>query len=355
NRVVVAPMCQYSAHDGVANDWHLMHMGQFAVAGCGLFITEATGVVPEGRITPGCLGLWNDEQEEALGRIIRFAKDYGNAAMGIQLAHAGRKASTQSPWEGGAPQSADGGGWSEIVGPSAIPFADGWPVPRELDAAGLARVKQGFVDAAKRADRAGFDLVEIHAAHGYLLHTFLSPISNQRTDDYGGSLENRMRFPMEVFEAIRAVWPEDKPLGIRISATDWIDGGWEIDDSVAFAMALEEMGCDFIHVSSGGLDPAQEITAGPGYQVGLCAEITSVTDMATIAVGMIDEPKQAETIVSSGQADMIALGRPMLLNPHWAWRASVELRADAPFPRQYQRAHPSLSALPVPGNPPKKK
>jgi NADPH2 dehydrogenase len=354
NRIVVAPMCQYSAHDGDMSDWHLVHLGQFAVSGAALVIAEATGVEPEGRITPGCPGLWSDSNEAAMARVIRFFRDYGHARIGIQLAHAGRKASTDAPWRGGKPLTAQQGAW-QTVGPSAIPYGPGWHTPEAMTGQTMQRVKDAFVQATRRAARLDYDLVEIHSAHGYLMHQFLSPLSNQRDDAYGGSLENRMRFPLEVFEAARAVWPADKPLGVRFSATDWVEGGWTVEDSVAYATALEARGCDFVHVSSGGNSPAQQIDAGPGYQVGFAAEIRRAVGIPVIAVGKISEAVQAETILRSGQADMVALARGMLYDPHWAWHAAVALGEDAPFPPQYARAHPSLSGLPIPGNPPAKK
>ncbi len=351
NRIVVSPMCQYTAQDGTVGDWHLMHLGQFAVSGAGLVFVEATGVEPEGRITPGCVGLYSDENEAGLARVVRFCRSYGNARLGLQLAHAGRKASSEVPWRGGRPLAADDGGW-QTVAPSALPYTPGGPEPTALDGEGLARIKGAFVQAAERALRLDFDLIEIHAAHGYLLHQFLSPLSNRREDAYGGSLENRMRFPLEVFEAVRGAWPEDRPLGIRISASDWIEGGWDLAGSIALALALKERGCDFIDVSSGGLAPAQAVEAGPGYQTGFAAEVKRLSGLTTIAVGLVTEPRQAETIVRSGQADLVALARMMLFNPRWPWHAAEALGARADFPPQYQRSHPSLQGEPIPGNPP---
>lgn len=351
NRIVVSPMCQYTANEGTVGDWHLMHLGQFAVSGAGLVFVEATGVEPEGRITPGCVGLYSDENEAGLAQVVQFCRAYGNAKLGLQLAHAGRKASADVPWRGGSPLAADDGGW-RTVAPSALPYAPAWPEPAALDGEGLTRIKGAFVQGAERALRLDFDLIEIHAAHGYLLHQFLSPLSNQREDSYGRSLENRMRFPLEVFEAVRGAWPEDRPLGIRISASDWIEGGWDLEGSVALARALKERGCDFIDVSSGGLAPAQAVEAGPGYQTGFAAEVKRLSGLATIAVGLVTEPRQAETIVRSGQADMVALARMMLFNPRWPWHAAEALGAQAAFPPQYQRSHPSLQGEPIPGNPP---
>jgi NADPH2 dehydrogenase len=351
NRIVVSPMCQYSAHDGTVGDWHVMHLGQFAVSGNGLVIVEATGVEAVGRITPGCVGLYSDENEAALARVLKFCRDYGNAAMGIQLAHAGRKASADMPWRGGKPLSPVDGGWP-TVSPSALPYGPGWPVPTAFDREGLARVKRAFVAATERALRIGFDLVEIHAAHGYLLHQFLSPLSNERDDDYGGSPENRMRFPLEVFDAVRAAWPAERPLGIRVSATDWVDGGWDVEGTCGFARELAKRECDFIVVSSGGMSPRQAIDAGPGYQTGFAAEVRRASGLVTMAVGQITDPHHAEAILRSGQADMIALARGMLFNPRWPWHAAKELGAQAAYPPQYQRTHPSLQGEPIPGNPP---
>ncbi len=353
NRIIVAPMCMYSAVDGTATDWHLMHLGQFAVAGPGLVFVEASGVEAEGRITPGCVGLYSDANEAALKRVVDFCKGYGNSKMGMQLAHAGRKASTDFPWLGGKPiPASDARGW-QTVGPSATPFADGWQTPTEFDDAGLARIKQAFVQATERCIRIGFDVIELHMAHGYLFHQFLSPISNKRTDQYGGSLENRMRFPLEVFDAVRAVWPKGAALGVRISATDWVaSSSWDTKESCEFAKALKAHGCDFIDVSSGGNSMEQQIDAGPGYQTGFAEEIRRASGLATMAVGQITSPHQAESIIRSGQADMVALARGMLYNPHWVWHAAEALNADAAYPPQYMRTHSSLRGLPIPGNPP---
>ena len=351
NRIVVAPMCQYSAVDGNLNDWHFMHLGQYAVSGTGLVFVEACGVEPEGRITPGCPGLYNDENEAAMKRIIDFNRDYGNSKLGIQLAHAGRKASANVPWNGGTPLSAEDGAW-QTSAPSALPYADGWHVPTAESIQGLERIKQAFVQAAERAVRVGFEVIEIHAAHGYLLHQFLSPLSNQREDDYGGSLENRLRFPLEIFEAVKGVCPDNVACGIRVSATDWVDGAWSVEDTVEFGKRLKDLGCDFIDVSSGGNSPLQEITTGPGYQVPFADQIRRETGLATMAVGMITEPQQAEDILMAEQADFIALARGMLYDPRWTWHAAEALGAQASFPPQYQRCHPSLRGAPIPGNPP---
>ncbi len=351
NRIIVAPMCMYSAHEGTPTDWHLMHLGQFSVSGAGLVFVEATAVEPEGRITPGCTGLYNDEHEAAFARIIRFFRDFGSARIGIQLAHAGRKASTNVPWKGGTPLSNDEGAWQTIA-PSAIPYAEGWHQPEEFSEETFARVRSAFEQAAERASRLGFDVLEIHSAHGYLLHQFLSPITNKRIDKYGGSLENRMRFPLEVFEAVRAVCPDHIPVGVRFSATDWIKGGWDLENSKAYAAALAERGCDFFDVSSGGTAPEQNIQSGPGYQTGFASEIRQATGVTTIAVGRITDPVQAETILKTGQADMIAMARGALYDPRWPWHAAEVLGDTAAFPPQYMRTHPSLQGEPIPGNPP---
>lgn len=334
NRIVVSPMCQYSAEDGSATDWHLVHLGQFAVSGPGLVITEATAVNREGRISAQDLGLYSDENERALARVLAFCREHGRSAMGVQLAHAGRKASALQPWNGGGPLQA--GGW-EPVAPSAVSFGDGWPTPRALDRAGMDQVVRDFVSATHRARRLGFDLVELHAAHGYLLHEFLSPLSNRREDRYGGSLENRMRFPLEVFEAIRAEWPEEKPLGVRISAVDHVAEGWQLEDSVAFAAALRARGCDYVDTSSGAIAKGIRFETGPGYQVRYAAEVRARADVPTCTVGMITDPHQAEQIVRSGQADLVALARGFLADPRWVWHAAKALKAELDYVPQYQR------------------
>jgi 2,4-dienoyl-CoA reductase-like NADH-dependent reductase (Old Yellow Enzyme family) len=304
-------------------------------------IVEATAVEPRGRITYGDLGLYADENEAALQRIVAFFRQYGRAKIGIQLAHAGRKASDHLPWEEhGRPLAPEEGAWT-TVGPSEISYDDAWPPPRALDQPGLEAVKLAFVQATRRAARLDFDLVELHAAHGYLLHEFLSPLSNQRTDAYGGSKENRMRFPLEVFEAMRQVWPEHKPLGVRISATDYAEAGWDIEDSVAFAAALQQRGCDYIDVSGGGLVPWQRLAVGPGYQVPFATRIKQAVGIATLTVGMITRPRQAEEIIAQGQADLVALARGMLYDPRWAWHAAEDLWVDLEYPPQYRRCHPS--------------
>ena len=342
NRIVVSPMCQYSAVDGTVGDWHIMHLGQFAVGGAGLVMVEASGVEAAGRISPGCVGLYSDENEAALARVVRFCREHSKAKVGIQLAHAGRKASVDLPWNGGASLTPDNGAW-QTYGPSALPFAPGWHTPQASDRAGLDRIKAAFVQAARRAERIGFDLIELHSAHGYLMHSFLSPVSNKRTDDYGGSLENRMRFPLEVFEAVRTVWPENKPLGMRVSASDWVPDGWNIEGTVALAKQLKARGCDFMDVSSGGNAHDQKIDLGPGYQTQFAEAVRRESGLATMAVGMITEPIQAETILKTGQADMIALARALLYDPRWPWHAAAALGDKAYCPPQYYRAHASLA------------
>ncbi len=330
NRVVVSPMCQYSAVDGVPQDWHFAHLGRFAIGGAGTVFVEATGVLPEGRISHGDVGLWNDEQQAALARIAAFLKSQG-ATPGIQLAHAGRKASSHRPWQGRIAVTADNALPGEppwvTQAPSAIPFEASWPAPQALDEAGLARIKDAFVAAAKRADAAGFDIVEVHAAHGYLLHEFLSPLSNQRTDAYGGDREARMRFPLEVVGAVRDAWPEDKPLFVRISAIDWVEGGLTIEDSVAFATALKALEVDLVDVSTGGLvNPGPGvIPSTPGYQVEFADAVREGADIPTMAVGLIVDPYQAETILANEQADLVALARAHLDDPNWTQRAKAAL------------------------------
>jgi len=342
NRIVVSPMCQYICEDGNANDWHLMHLGQFCMGAAGLVITEATHVSPEGRISPRCLGLYDDANEAALQRVVDFCRKHGVAKLGIQLAHAGRKGSTHPPGAGGKPLTAREGAWTTLA-PSALPFADGWHIPKALDADGLLRVKQQFVDAARRAARLGFDLAELHIGHGYLLHEFLSPLSNQRTDAYGGSTANRIRFPLEVFDAVRAVWPKDLPCGVRVSATDWVDGGWTPEETVVFARELQSRGCDFLDVTTGQVDPRQKIPFAPGYNVPFAEQVKKATGMPVMAVGMISTARLANEIVESGRADLIAIARGMMDDPRWAWHAARELGAEPPpYAPQYNRCHPSL-------------
>ncbi|MDR3391688.1 MAG: NADH:flavin oxidoreductase/NADH oxidase [Sulfuriferula sp.] len=339
NRIVISPMCQYSAEQGQATDWHLIHLGHMALSGAGLLFIEATAVTAQGRISAGDLGLWSDQTEAALARVIKGIRQYSAIPIAIQLAHAGRKASTQVPWDGGKFVPTQQGGW-QTVAPSALPYSADDAQPLALDKADLQRISYDFAAAAQRAHRLGLDVIELHAAHGYLLHEFLSPLSNVRNDEYGGSLENRMRFPLQVFEAIQSALPDGKPVGIRISATDWVPGGWDIEQSVVFAKALQQRGCAFIDVSSGGLSPLQQIPLEPGYQVPFAARIRQETGLPTIAVGLITEPLQAETIITSGQADMVALARGMLYDPRWPWHAAAQLGAQTDAPKQYWRSQP---------------
>jgi 2,4-dienoyl-CoA reductase-like NADH-dependent reductase (Old Yellow Enzyme family) len=343
NRIVVSPMCQYSATDGTMSDWHLMHLGQFAVGGAGLIFVEATGVEAEGRISPGCTGLYSDANEAAMKRVVAFCRQQGIAKMGIQLGHAGRKASTRVSWERGPALTPAEGGW-ETSAPSALAFNSNYTTPKALDSDGLARVKAAFVQATQRADRAGFDVIEIHGAHGYLIHQFLSPLSNRRNDSYGGDLAGRMSFPLEVFKAMRAVWPSQKALGIRVSATDYVDGGWDLEQTIAFAKELKALGCDFIDVSSGGLSPDQKMEVGPGYQTKFADAVRRETGLTTMTVGLITDPHQAEHILMSGQADMVAMARALLYDPRWPWHAAEALGEAASFPPQYQRSHPRFIA-----------
>lgn len=337
NPIVVSPMCQYSAVDGVPQAWHRQHLGSLVVGGPGAVILEATAVEAIGRITHGCLALHNDAQEAAFADLIAFLRGLGSSAIGVQLAHAGRKASSRRPWEGGAPLAADEEPWP-VVGPSPLPFDEGHPVPAELDADGLARVKAAFVASAERSKRLGFDLVELHGAHGYLLHSFMSPLSNHRTDAYGGSLENRLRFPIEVAQAVREVWPRDRILGMRITGTDWHEEGFTVEEAVVLASELERIGLDYVAVSSGGGAPGLRIPVGPGYQVPLAARVKAETDIAVMAVGMIVDPHQAEAILASGEADLLALARALLDDPRWLWHAAEALGEDTPIPPQYARA-----------------
>ncbi len=340
NRIVIAPMCQYSAQDGNAVDWHLIHLGHLALSGAALLIIEATAVVEEGRITAGDLGLYSDANEAALAKVIAAIRANSPIKVGIQLAHAGRKASSQAPWDGGQQIALGSPGAWQAVAPSALPHLPDEQAPTALDAAGLDRVRQGFVDAARRAARLGIEAIELHAAHGYLLHEFLSPIANQRTDEYGGSLENRLRFPLEVFDAVRAAFPVDRPVWVRLSATDWVDGGWDLDSSVAFAQALKARGCAAIHVSTGGVSAQQKIPLEAGYQVPHAMRIKAEVGLPTIAVGLITEPAQAEAIVASGAADAVGLARAMLYDPRWPWHAAAALGAKVNAPRQYWRSQP---------------
>jgi len=340
NRIVIAPMCQYSAEDGCMTDWHVIHLGQLALSGAALLTIEATAVTPEGRISYGDTGLWSDANEEAMARVLASVRRWSDMPVAIQLGHAGRKASTEKPWLGGAQIAADApNGW-QTVAPSAIAHKQGEVPPSALDAAGLKRVRDAFAAAARRAERLGIDALELHGAHGYLMHQFLSPISNKRTDQYGGSLENRMRFPLEVYDAVRAVFPANKPIGVRVSATDWVEGGWDVQQTIEFAKELKKRDVDWIDVSSGGVSPLQKIPLGPGYQVPMSQAVKQATGLNTIAVGLITETKQAEDIVSSGKADMVALARGMLYDPRWGWHAAAELHGEVSAPPQYWRSQP---------------
>lgn len=336
NRIVVAPMCEYSATNGLPNDWHFVHLGSRAVGGAGLLITEATAISPEGRISAGDVGIWNEAQQQAWQPIVAFIKAHG-AAAGVQLAHAGRKASSMRPWEGGGPLAADAGAWPTVA-PSAIPFDTHWHVPQALDAAGIAQVIADFRAAAARALAAGFQLIELHGAHGYLLHQFLSPLSNQRTDQYGGSFENRTRLVREVIAAVREVWPEHLPLWLRISATDWSEGGWDIEQTVQLAREVKSMGVDLVDVSSGGLIPHVKIPLAPGYQVPFAARVRHDAGVATGAVGLITESTHAARIIDEGAADLVLIARESLRDPYFPRRAAQELGVTIPAPEQYQRA-----------------
>jgi len=339
NRIMVSPMCQYSAVDGSMTDWHLAHLGMLANSGASLLCFEMTDVEPAGRITPGCSGLYSDANEAALRRVVAFCRTNGQAKLGIQLAHAGRKASTAPPWEASKPLLPAQGGWKPVA-PSAIPMGEGELVPRALAREEIKALVAKFSDSVVRAQQIGFDALELHAAHGYLLHEFLSPLSNRREDEYGGSLANRMRFPLEVVAAMRAAWPAHKPLGVRVSCTDWVEGGWDIEQTIVFARELKKLGCDWIDCSGGGLVTSQVIPVGPGYQVPFAERVRRDAGIATIAVGLITEAKQAEAIIAEGKADMVALARGFLWNPRWAWHAALELGATPRIPPQYLRGRP---------------
>jgi 2,4-dienoyl-CoA reductase-like NADH-dependent reductase (Old Yellow Enzyme family) len=342
NRVVVSPMCQYNSDDGSANDWHLMHLGGFSLGCAGLVICEMTDVAPIGRITPKCAGMWSDENEAALKRVHDFCRTYGVAKLGVQLAHAGRKGPTATPAAGGKPiLSKEEGGWTPEA-PSALPFDTGWPVPHAMTTDDIKRCIGEFVASTKRVERIGFDLIELHGAHGYLLHQFMSPLSNRRTDEYGGSLENRIRFPLEVFRAVRAAWPQQKPLGIRVSATDWVDGGWTLDETLVLARELKKLGCDYIDVSTGGLDPRQKIPLAPGFQVPFADKVKRETGIPTMTVGLIAGYRQAEDILAAGKSDFICIARGAMWDPRWAWHAAEELGAETPYAPKMMRCQPKF-------------
>jgi NADPH2 dehydrogenase len=340
NRIMVAPMCQYSAVDGAANDWHFTHINMLALSGAAMFCIEATHVEAIGRITPGCLGLWNDATEAALKPILASVRKHSKTAVAMQLAHAGRKGSSHTPWDGGQQIPISQGGW-QTEAPSAVPHKDGEAAPLALDAQGLARVRDAFVAAAKRAERLGIDAIELHCAHGYLLHQFLSPIANKRTDQYGGSLQNRLRYPLEVFDAVRSAFPADKPVGVKVSASDWVEGGWDLAQTIELAKELKQRGVDWIDASSGGVSPLQKIPLSPGYQVPFAQGLKEAVGVNTMAVGLITEAQQAEDIVASGKADMVALARGMLYDPRWGWHAAAELGGQVEAPPQYWRSQPS--------------
>ncbi|MGQ3672196.1 NADH:flavin oxidoreductase/NADH oxidase [Xanthobacter sp. TB0136] len=346
NRIVVSPMAQYSAKgDGHVTDWHVMHYGTLAVSGAALTILEATAVLPEGRVSPACLGLWDDAQTEGMKRIVAsFRRSSSSGKVGIQLAHAGRKASVAVPWAGGAGLGPEEGGWA-LLGASDCPYP-GRDVPHAPDEAELEQITQAYLEALRRAGEAGFDVIELHCAHGYLLNSFLSPLSNTRTDRYGGDLEGRMRYPLELFRRMRAAWPAQKPMGVRISAADWVEGGWTLEDSIIFAQRLKALGCDYVAASSGGSSPDQKITPGPGYQVPLAQGIREGAGCTVIAVGMLSDPQLANRVLEEGRADLIAIGRGMLFNPRWAWHACLELKGQMRVPEPYLRCHPSMRHLP---------
>ena len=340
NRIVIAPMCQYSAVDGCMTDWHVMHLGQLALSGAALLTIEATAVVPEGRISYGDVGLWDDATEAAMAKTLESVRKYSDMPIAIQLAHAGRKSSTDLPWHGGkqiAPDQANG--W-QTQAPSMVPFDKSENPPAELTKTEIAELVEAFAAAARRAARLDIAAVQLHAAHGYLMHQFLSPLSNHRTDEYGGSLENRMRFTLEVFDAVRAAFPADRPVTVRVSGTDWVEGGWDVEQTIALVQALKERGCAGAHVSSGGLDPRQEIPVGPNYQVPLARAVKQGTGLPTVAVGLITDYEQAEAIVGTGDADMVALARTILYDPRWPWHAAAHLGGHVKAPPQYLRSQP---------------
>ncbi len=340
NRIIVAPMCQYSAIEGTPGDWHLIHLGHLALSGSGLMILEATAVSPEGRISPQDLGLYSDANEAALARILAAIRAHSTIAVAIQISHAGRKASSRAPWDGGTQLRPDEPmGW-KTEAPSAVSHSDADDTPQALDTTGMARVRTDFVKAAQRAARLGLDGIEIHMAHGYLLHQFLSPLANRRQDSYGGSLGNRMRFPLEVFDAVRAAFPADRPVWARISATDWVPEGWDIEGTVTLSHELKARGCAAIHVTTGGLSPAQAIKLGPGYQVPYAQRVKTDVELPTIAVGLITEAEQAEAIIENGEADAVSLARAMLYDPRWPWHAAAKLGARVSVPKQYWRSQP---------------
>lgn len=340
NRIVISPMCQYSASEGCAQAWHHAHLGQLAMSGAGMLMLEATAIEPAGRITHGCLGLYDDATEAALAGVVALLRSVAPIPLTLQINHAGRKGSSGRPWDGGAQLAPACGGWTPVA-PSAIALHAHETPPRALEGAELAVLRERFVDTARRADRLGFDAIEVHAAHGYLLHQFLSPIANQRDDDYGGSLDKRLRFPLEVVAAMRAAWPAHKPLGVRLSATDWIaHSSWQLAEAIEFSQRCAALGVDWIDVSSGGISPAQQIVLGPGYQVPFARAIRAAVQVPVMTVGLITEGKQAEEILAAGDADLIAIARALLNDPRWVWRAAMALGASVEAPRQYWRCQP---------------
>lgn len=341
NRITVAPMCQYSAVGGSMSDWHLMHLGSLAISGASMLVMEATGVTPEGRITPHCPGLWSDDNEAAMRRVADFVRSVSPLLLGVQLAHAGRKASSHRPWQGHGPLAVDEGAWQTLA-PSAVALADGWPAPHEMSRGDMEALTRAFVQAAQRAARIGLDFVELHSTHGYLLSEFLSPLSNRRTDEYGGSLDNRMRYPLEVFRAIRGGFPPDRFVGAKISGSDFVEGGWNPDDAVVYAGKLKAEGCAYVTVSGGGVALDAKIPVAPGYQVAFAERVKKETGIVTGAVGLISDPRQAEAIIAEGRADFVSLARAMLFNPRWPQHAAVTLGVEAPYPPQYERGSPKL-------------
>ena len=341
NRIVVSPMCQYNSTEGSAVDWHLMHLGSLSMGAAGLVMVEMTNVTLQGRISPRCATLCSDDNEAALKRVIDFCRTYGVAKLGLQLAHAGRKGSQQPPALGGKPLTSDAGAW-ETVAPSPIPYGPGWPTPRELSREQIRQLIAEHVASVRRAQRIGFDVIEMHGGHGYLIHQFLSPLSNQRADEYGGALENRMRFPLETFQAMREEWPADKPLGIRLSATDWVEGGWAPEEAGIFARRLKAIGCDYIDTTTGGLDPRQKVPLSEGYQVPFGARLRRETPIVTMSVGLIDKPAYAEQLIERGDADFVVLGRGALYDPRWAWHAAEALGADTAYAPKYKVCQPAL-------------
>lgn len=339
NRIIISPMCQYSAVDGSASAWHRTHIGNLSLSGASLMLLEATAVEAAGRITPYCLGLYSDANERALANVLDEVRQFSDMPIGIQLCHAGRKASSEAPWRGGAQIAPEDGGW-QASGPSALAQKDGELAPLELDRAGMERIRDAFVASAQRAERLGLAAIELHFAHGYLLHQFLSPVANRRTDEYGGSLENRMRFPLEIYDAVCAVWPAGKPLGVRVSATDWVESGWTVEQTIELAKRLHERGCDWIDVSTGGVSPDQKIPLGPHYQIPFARAVREATGMKTIGVGLITEPADADKVIRDGDADLIALARAVLWDPRWPWHAAAALGAKVSAPPQYWRCEP---------------